>query len=82
MSKQLKTDRPTDADLKGNPLIGGAKGANAAQATPDDVEDAEGANTIEGDAANDVNAYGGIDKEEARGGRRSKLADPPHHGRR
>jgi len=61
-SKQPKTKTPTDADLKGNPLIGGSKGVTASQSTPDDLEDAEGENTIEGDVENDVNEFGGIDK--------------------
>ena len=62
MSKHMKTRTPSDADLKGNPLIGGAKGAGMAQATPDDLEASQGGNTIEGDVLNDVNSHGGIDK--------------------
>jgi hypothetical protein len=68
-SKQPKTTTPTDADLKGNPLIGGSKGVTASRSTPDDLEDAEGENTLEGDVENDVNAHGGIDKPQARKGR-------------
>lgn len=37
-SKHDKTDKPTDADLKNNPQIGGTKGARAAGMTPDDME--------------------------------------------
>lgn len=61
-SKHGKTETPTDADLRGNPLIGGAKGTTAAGITPDDLEASEGANTIEGDTANGTNAFGGVDK--------------------
>lgn len=68
MSKHEKTDRPTDADLKNNPLIGGSKGTRAAGVTPDELEQAEGANTVEGDVENDTNPQGGIDKPGARGG--------------
>jgi hypothetical protein len=69
MVKHPKRQNPTNADLRDNPLIGGSKGVNMARATPDDVEDAEGANTIEGDLENDPNRQGGIDKTAARGGR-------------
>jgi hypothetical protein len=62
MTKHVKPTKPTDADLKGNPLIGGSKGATRAGAKPEDIEDAEGANTIEGDVENQTNPYGGIDK--------------------
>jgi hypothetical protein len=65
-SKQPKTTIPSDADLNGNPLIGGSKGVTASQSTPDDLEDSEGENTIEGDVGNDVNAQGGVDKPQAR----------------
>ncbi len=61
-SKQPKTTVPTDADLKGNPMIGGGKGTTAAGMTPDDLEDAAGETTIEGDTMNGTNAAGGIDK--------------------
>lgn len=70
MSKQPKTVVPTDADLEGNPMIGGSKGVVASHSTPDDLDDAQGENTIEGDVENDTNAYGGVDKKDARGGRR------------
>jgi hypothetical protein len=69
MVKHSKRHNPTDADLRDNPLIGGSKGVNMARATPDDVEDAEGANTIEGDLENDPNRQGGIDKTAGRGRR-------------
>ncbi len=69
MSKQIKTTTPTDADLKGNPLINGSKGTTAAGITPDDLEASEGASTIEGDVENDTNERDGISKAEARGGR-------------
>ena len=72
MTRHSKTAKPTDADLKGNPMIGAGKGATMAHATPDDVEDAEGANTMEGDVMNDVNRQGGVNKAEARSGRRRR----------
>ena len=81
MSKQLKTETPTDADLKGNPMIGGDKGTTASGTSPDDLDAALGETTIEGDTANDTNTYGGIDKEDARGGRHQKLSDPPRGSR-
>ncbi len=62
MSKHLKTDKPTDADLRGNPMIGGSKGVVRSQTDSADLEDAAGDNTIEGDSMNDVNAAGGLDK--------------------
>lgn len=69
MSKQPKTDVPTDADLKGNPMIGGSKGTTRAQVTPAELEDAEGKTTIEGDAMNDTNPQGGINKSDGPGPR-------------
>jgi hypothetical protein len=66
MSKHSKTRTPSDADLKSNPFIGGSKGATRAKITPDELEDSEGANTIEGDEANDTNSQGGIDKGKRR----------------
>jgi hypothetical protein len=62
MSKHLKTKLPSNADLKRNPLIGGSKGTTMSGTRPDDLEEAEGVNTIEGDRENDTNAQGGIDK--------------------
>jgi hypothetical protein len=41
-----------------------------AAASPDDLEDVKGVNTIEGDLENDTNAQGGIDKATSRSGRR------------
>lgn len=67
-NKQPKLYAPTEKDLRDNPLIGGSKGANMSGASPDDLEDALGENTIEGDAENDVNVSGGIDKDVARSG--------------
>lgn len=69
MSKHSKTARPSDADLRGNPLIGASKGARRAGARADDIAEAAGANTIEGDLENDVNALGGISKAVLRNGR-------------
>lgn len=62
MSKHLKRKLPDNADLKRNPLIGGSKGTTMSGTTPDELEEAEGANTIEGDVGNDTNPQGGIDK--------------------
>lgn len=62
MSKQPKTKVPTDADLKGNPMIGGTKGVDRAGVGPDGLEDSMGDNTIEGDRMNDVNPEGGLDR--------------------
>lgn len=67
MSKHQKMPRPGDVDLKTNPMIGGSKAVTRAHATPDDLEGAQGVNTIEGDQANDTNPQGGIDKDVKRG---------------
>lgn len=47
-----------DEDLKTNPGIGQSKGAYAAG---EDLEDAEGENTVEGDVENDPEPDGSID---------------------
>jgi hypothetical protein len=70
-NKHPKMPRPTNVDLVRNPLIGGSKGVTMAQASRDDLEDLEGANTIEGDVENDTNALGGIDKAEVKDRRRA-----------
>jgi hypothetical protein len=62
MSKHFKTKLPSNADLKRNPLIGGSKGTTMSGMTPDELEEAEGVNTIEGDRENATNPQGGIDK--------------------
>ena len=67
-NKQPKLYTPTEKDMRDNPLIGGSKGVTMAGASPEDLEDVLGENTIEGDLENDVNAAGGIDKDVARGG--------------
>jgi len=74
-SKHAKLYAPTSKDLRDNPLIGGSKRANMAGASPDDLEDALGENTIEGDRENDVTLGGGIDKDVAHSG-------APRRGRR
>jgi hypothetical protein len=66
MAKHPKMKKPSDADLRNNPLIGGSKGATLAGASSDDLDDAQGVNTMEGDLENDVNPAGGIDKSESR----------------
>jgi hypothetical protein len=72
MTRHSKLKTPSDKDLRSNPMIGGSKGATLAGATPDDLEDSQGVNTIEGDLENDPNATGGIDKSESRAGTRPK----------
>lgn len=67
-NKQPKLYAPTEKDLQNNPMTGGSKGATMAGISPEDLEDALGENTIEGDVENDVNAAGGIDKDIARSG--------------
>jgi hypothetical protein len=69
MPRHPKSDHPTDADLNGNPLIGGTKGTHMAGVSPDELDDLEGENTIEGDVENDVNRQGGVDKPVARAGK-------------
>ncbi|WP_186417244.1 hypothetical protein [Bosea sp. CS1GBMeth4] len=69
MNRHRKTRRPSDADLRGNPLIGASKGATRAGARAEDFEELAGANTVEGDLENDVNALGGIGKAVLRNGR-------------
>jgi hypothetical protein len=76
-SKHPKQKKPTEADLRRNPLIGGSKGTTMAHVAPEELEQLEGVNTIEGDVENDTNPYGGIDKAEVRNARRG----PPDHGR-
>jgi hypothetical protein len=71
MTKHRKTDKPSNVDLKRNPLIGGSKGTTMAGVTPDELEDSQGANTIEGDVENDPNSQGGIDKARSRNQRRT-----------
>ncbi len=69
--KHQKSRKPTDSDLRNNPLIGGSKGTTIAGVTSDELEEGQGMNTIEGDVENDTNPQGGVDKAEARntGGR-------------
>ena len=38
MPKHQKRQKPSDADLERNPLIGGSKGTTMAGVTPDDLE--------------------------------------------
>lgn len=56
MSKHLKTDTPTDADLKGNPGIGQSKGLTGV-----DRAELEGDSTFEGDVENETTPEGGVD---------------------
>lgn len=55
-NKHLKTETPTDADLKGNPGIGQSKGM-----TGHDFEDIAVDSTVEGDVGNETGPDGGID---------------------
>lgn len=57
-TKHMKTDVPTDADLKGNPGIGTSKGM-----TGRDPLDLEGESTFEGDVDNETTREGGIDPD-------------------
>ncbi|HVX75076.1 MAG TPA: hypothetical protein VHB49_03045 [Bradyrhizobium sp.] len=69
--KHAKQKQPSDLDLTRNPLIGGSKGAQMAQAAPDELEEFQGENTFEGDVYNDTNPEGGIeDAAEHRSGAR------------
>jgi hypothetical protein len=68
MTKHQKTAKPSDIDLRINPLIGGSKGVTMAGVTPDELEESEGANTFEGDVGSDTNPYGGIEKPMRRQG--------------
>jgi hypothetical protein len=71
-SKHPKQTTPSDTDLYRNPLIGGSKGTTMAQVTPDELEQFEGVNTIEGDTENATNALGGLDKADVRNSRRGR----------
>jgi hypothetical protein len=57
-SKQPKTRQPTDADLKGNPGIGAAKGTTIAGEDPDAIA---ADSTFEGDVENETTREGGVD---------------------
>jgi hypothetical protein len=71
-TKQPKLNKPSDSDLRSNPLIGGSKGMAMSGVSADELDELMGANTLEGDLANDVNAAGGIDKSESRVGSRAR----------
>lgn len=57
-NKHLKTQTPSDADLKGNPGIGSSKGTTM---SGQDAETIEAESTFEGDVENDTDAQGGVD---------------------
>ena len=59
-NKHLRTETPTDADLKGNPGIGQSKGTTMAG---EDVETIEATSTVEGDVENEATPQGGVDPE-------------------
>jgi hypothetical protein len=65
MSKHVTTDKPTDADLKGNPMIGGSKGQTMAKVPLGDIDEAEAENTFEGDLGNDTTPQGGVEKRDS-----------------
>jgi len=71
-NKHFKPSKPSDVDLYRNPLIGGSKGATMAHVTPDELEEFEGVNTIEGDVENETNDAGGIDKADVNDRRRGQ----------
>jgi len=60
MAKDGIADPKQDEDLKTNPGIGQSKGVFAAG---EDIEDAEGENTIEGDVENDPEPSGGVNPD-------------------
>ncbi len=64
-NKHIKTDVPTDADLKANPMIGGTTALPQKGASQAEIEEAEGDTTFPGDTLNDTNAAGGINKNNA-----------------
>jgi hypothetical protein len=74
-TKHPKLNRPTNVDLVRNPLIGGSKGITMAQASAEDLEELQGANTIEGDVDNDAGLGGGIDEPARRRARASHRGD-------
>ena len=82
MTTQIKTTRPTDADLKGNPGIGTSKGTTLAGTTPDDLASDLGESTLEGDTANNTNPQGGIDKAAAQRSHGTDRETPDRPGRR
>lgn len=57
MTKQGIAGPKQDEDLKTNPGIGQSKGAFAAG---EDIDDADGDNTVEGDVENDPEPTGGV----------------------
>jgi hypothetical protein len=59
-SNHFRQDKPSDADLKGDPGIGTSKGRHG------QVEEGEldGVNTEEGDVLNDTLPSGGIDPDQ------------------
>ncbi len=81
-TKHPKLRKPSDADLRHNPLIGGSKGVVMAQATIDDLADLEGANTFEGDLDNDTNSEGGLEELESRSVRESRRHERGHGPRK
>ena len=69
MPKHPERRIPSDEDLDCNPMIGASKGAYRAGVRAKELEEALGANTIEGDVENDTTGQGGIKKSWARSGR-------------
>lgn len=57
-NKHLKTETPTDADLKGNPGIGQSRGSSGHA-----IEDIEADSTVEGDTENETRLDGSVDPD-------------------
>jgi hypothetical protein len=66
-TKKSAHESNLDRDLRGNPGIGQSKGAyamvGAKDGSLDDLEDAEGVNTVEGDVENDAGPFGEATEE-------------------
>ncbi|GJE27480.1 hypothetical protein [Methylobacterium organophilum] len=59
-TKHLKTAHPSDADLKGDPGIGAAKGMTRSSGDPEDLQ---ADSTFEGDVENETTPEGGVDPD-------------------
>lgn len=56
--KHIKTEKPSDADLRFNPEIGGSKGTTMSGEDPT-LHERE--NTFQGDVENETTPQGGVD---------------------
>jgi hypothetical protein len=59
-NNHIKTSRPSDTDLKRDPGIGQSKRLNRFEG----ADEMSGENTEEGDVANDVNRFGGVNPDQ------------------